>query len=374
MGKKQLVFVGTYTEPILFGTGKVLQGKGKGIYIYSLDENSGKLELIRVVEGIRNPSYLAFGPENRNLYAVNELKQCDGSNSGALSSFSFDKAAMSLDFLNMRLTRGTDPCHVATDRRGKFAAVANFMSGSVAVFPVLDDGSLGEASSFIQHHGSSVDPLRQGGPHAHSITFDPSNNYIFVPDLGLDMVLAYRFDGETGTIELSEDRCAKSPPGAGPRHLEFHPSGRFAYVVNELASSVIVYGFDAKEARFLELQTVSTLPWDFSGRSTCADIHISPSGIFLYASNRGHDSIACFRIDENEGTLKTIAYEPTRGRTPRNFAIDREGNYLLAANQDSDSIAVFKIDRLTGKLTYANFGIEISTPVCVKIIDATQEF
>lgn len=369
MGKKQLVFVGTYTEPILFGTGKVVQGKGKGIYIYRLDENSGKLELIRVVDGIRNPSYLAFGPESRNLYAVNELKQCEGSNSGAVSAFTFDKKAMSLAFLNMRLTRGTDPCHVATDRTGKFVAIANFMSGSIAIFPVLADGSLGEASSFVQHHGSSVDTVRQGGPHAHSITFDPSNNYIFVPDLGLDMVLAYRFDSEKGTIELSEDRCVLSPPGAGPRHLEFHPSGRFAYVVNELDSSIAAFEFDAERVIFSAKQYISTLPIGFLGSSTCADIHISPTGNFIYASNRGHDSIACFRIDKSDGTLSAIAYEPTRGRTPRNFAIDGRGRFLLVGNQDSDSIAVFRIDEATGKLDYADFSIEVPTPVCVKVVD-----
>jgi len=369
MGKKQLVFVGTYTEPILFGTGKVVQGKGKGIYIYRLDENLGKLELIRVVEGIRNPSYLAFGPGNRNLYAVNELKQCEGSNSGALSSFSFDNETMNLNFLNMRLTSGTDPCHVATDRTGKFAAVANFMSGSIVIFPILPDGSLGEASSFIQHHGSSLDPIRQGGPHAHSINFDPSNTFIFVPDLGMDTVVAYRFDDKKGTLELDEERCVPLHAGAGPRHLEFHPSGHFAYVANELDSSVGAYEFDARRLAFSSRQRVSTLPQGFSGQSTCADIHISPGGDFLYASNRGHDSIACFRIDKNDGTLSAIAYEPTRGRTPRNFAIDGSGRFLLVGNQDSDSIAVFRIDEATGKLDYADFSIEVPTPVCVKVVD-----
>ena len=370
MNKNQLVFVGTYTEPILFGTGKVLRGKGRGIYIYGLDGNSGKMELIRVVERIRNPSYLAFGPGNRSLYAVNELKRCEGSDSGALSSFSFDREAVNLDFMNMRLTRGTDPCHVATDRRGKFAAVANFMSGSIAVFPVLDDGSLGEASSFIEHHGSSIDPLRQGGPHAHSINFDPSNAFMFVPDLGMDKVVAYRFDEKRGTLQLDEERCVPLSAGAGPRHLEFHPSGRYAYVVNELDSTITAYGFDAGRVALSARQSVSTLPEGFSGRSTCADIHISPKGDYLYASNRGHDSIARFKIDAGDGTLSAMACEPTRGKTPRNFAIDGGGRYLLAGNQDSDSITVFRIDEATGRLDYADFSIEVPTPVCVKIVDA----
>ena len=369
MGKKQLVFVGTYTEPIRFGTGKVLQGNGKGIYIYRFDSDSGKMDLLRVEEGIQNPSYLAFSQGNRRLFVVNELKKCEGSESGALSSFSFDGEKVSLNFLNKRLTRGTDPCHVSLDRSGRFAAVANFMSGSVSVFPIMDDGSLGEATAFIQHKGSSADPARQAGPHAHAVIFDPLNRFMIVPDLGLDRLMVYRFDSSRGTLELSAERCVSSLPGAGPRHLEFHSSGRFAYAVNELSSSIAAYSFDSEKAAFTELQNVPTLPADFCGASTCADIHISSSGEFLYASNRGHDSIACFRIDQVSGCLSPAGWEATRGKTPRNFAIDGSGRFLLAANQDTDSIVVFKIDGLTGKLDYTGTTIEVPTPVCIKLVD-----
>lgn len=369
MGKKALVFVGTYTEPILFGTGKVLWGKGKGIYIYRFDGDTGKMDLLRVAEGIQNPSYMAFGAGNRRLYAVNELKKCEGRDSGALSAFAFDPENMSLEFLNKRLTMGTDPCHVTTDRSGKFAAVANFMSGSVAVFPIREDGSLGEASAFVQHLGSSVDPARQAGPHAHSIIFDPSNAYLFVPDLGLDRLVAYKFDSTSGKLEPSAERCIVSPPGVGPRHLEFHPSGAFAYMINELASSITAYAFDSKRVMFSGIQSVSTLPSGYEGASTCADVHVSFSGDFLYGSNRGHDSIALFRIDGKTGVLKPIGHEATRGRTPRNFAIDPSGRFMFVANQDSDNIAIFRIEPVTGRLDFTGKRIDVPTPVCVKMIE-----
>lgn len=367
MGKRQLVFVGTYTEPIRFGTGKVLQGKGKGIYIYGLDSESGALDLLSVSEGISNPSYLAFGPENNKLYAVNELKKCDGRDSGCLSSFAFNSVDLSLKFLNKQYTGGTDPCHVAVDRTGRFAAVANFMSGSISLFPILPDGRLGEAAAFFQHRGASVDPARQAGPHAHSIIFDPSNRFLFVPDLGLDALVAYRFDSSRGCLELSEENSVKTRPGAGPRYMEFHPSGKFAYAVNELSSSVAVYAFSPEQGSFSEVQSISTLPRGSSGQSSCADLHVSPSGKFLFASNRGHDSIVCFRIDEATGMLSLIGHESTRGKTPRSFAIDGKGGFLLAANQDSDSIAVFRIDGTRGGLEYVGINLDVPTPVCVKI-------
>ncbi len=369
MEKTSLVFVGTYTEPILFGTGKVLQGKGKGIYIYRLHENSGKMELLSVAEGIVNPSYLAFSGENRRLFAVNELKQCDGKNSGALSAFVFDGGSMNLAFLNKRLTDGTDPCHVAVDGTGKFAAVANFMSGSIIVYPILADGSLGEASAFVQHRGSSVDKARQAGPHAHSIVFDPSNRYMLVPDLGLDKIVVYDFDSRNGSLRLSDERCIGSEAGVGPRYLEFHPSGRLAYVVNELGSTIDAFAVDIRNFAFRRIQSISALPEEHSGASTCADLHISPSGDFLYASNRGHDSLAIFGIEKESGRLGLIGHESTRGKTPRNFAIDRGGRFLLAANQDSDTLVVFQMNAVTGKLEYTGTTVDVPTPVCVKVID-----
>ena len=278
-----LVFVGTYTEPILFGTGKVLRGKGEGIYVYRLDESSGKLEPMGKTTGIANPSYLAFDPSQRFLYAVNELKTYEGKPTGTVSAFAVDPRAGGLEFLNRQLTHGTDPCHVVVDREGSHVFVANFMSGNVCVLPVHENGSLGEACDIVQHRGSSVDPRRQSGPHAHSVTLDASNRFAFVPDLGLDKLMVYRFDATRGRLEPEAVPCIDMKPGAGPRHLAFHPGGTFAYLVNELDSTVVALSYDANTGTFGCLQTVRTLPDGFAGESTCADIHVHPSGNFVYA-------------------------------------------------------------------------------------------
>ena len=225
-----LVFIGTYTDPILFGTGKILQGKGEGIYVYRLDPSSGSLEFVGKTTGIANPSYLAFDSTQRFLYAVNELKEYEGRPTGTVSAFAVDPTTAALRFLNRQLTHGTDPCHVVVDQRRKHVFVANFMSGSVCVLPVRDDGSLGEASDFIQHQGSSIDPVRQNGPHAHSVTLDASNRYAFVPDLGLDKLMVYRFDSKRGMLEPNAVPWIKMKPGAGPRHVALHPGGRYAYL------------------------------------------------------------------------------------------------------------------------------------------------
>jgi len=369
MAQKRLVFVGTYTEPILFGTGAVLQGKGKGIHIYRFDEGSGRLEQAAVAEGIQNPSYLAFGRESKCLYAVNELKRCEGAASGALCAYSFDPESLTLTFLDKRLSGGTDPCHVAVDPTGRWAALANFRSGSVAVYPILADGGLGHRASFVQHVGHGVNPARQEGPHAHAVVFAPGGESLMVPDLGTDRIVAYRLDAETGALSYDAGKTVACAPGVGPRNLEYHPSGRFAYAVNELASSVTAFEVDSTSGALSAMQTISALPEGWSGASTCADLHVAPSGRHLYVSNRGHDSIAIFAIDELDGTLRAAGHESTRGATPRNFAIDREGSILLAANQDSDSIAVFRIDRMTGKPEYAGVSCFAPTPVCVKFFE-----
>ncbi len=360
-----LVYVGTYTDPILFGTGKVLEGKGKGIYAYRFDETSGALEPAGVTTGVTNPSYLAFDATRRFLYAVNELKTYDRRPSGTVSAFSVEESG-SLTFLNRQLTHGTDPCHVLVDDARRHVFVANFMSGSVCVLPVLSDGSLGEASDFIQHQGSGIDPARQKGPHAHSVTLDATNRFAFVPDLGLDRLMVYRFDPMRGMLEANGVPWIKMKPGAGPRHVAFHPGGKFAYLVNELDSTVAVLSYDAKAGTFEHLQTVPTLPEGFRGESTCADIQVAPSGNRVYASNRGHDSIVIYRVDPRTGTLDTVGHEPTQGRTPRSFGIDPAGRWLLAANQDSDTLVAFRIDPKDGSLHPTGHVTAIPTPVCVK--------
>ncbi|MBE0532343.1 MAG: lactonase family protein [Rhodospirillales bacterium] len=361
-----LVFVGTYTDPILFGTGEILQGKGKGIYVYRLDPASGALEQVGLTTGVTNPSYLAFDSSRRFLYAVNELKTYDGKPTGTVSAFAVDTQSATLRFLNKRLTHGTDPCHVLVDNACKHIFVANFMSGSVCVLPIRDDGSLDEASDFIQHQGSGIDPARQKGPHAHSVTLDAVNRFAFVPDLGLDRLMVYRFDPMRGMLEANGIPWIKMKPGAGPRHVAFHPAGRFAYLVNELDSTIAVLTYDADSGAFAHLQTVPTLPEAFDGKSTCADIQVAPSGRFVYASNRGHDSIAIYRVNLRSGALIHVGHEPTQGKTPRSFGIDPTGRFLLAANQDSDTIVSFRIDPDDGTLSSTGPAKPVPTPVCVK--------
>jgi 6-phosphogluconolactonase len=364
-----LVFVGTYTEPILFGTGKVLQGKGEGIYVYRLDESSGALEPMAKTTGIANPSYLAFDASQRFLYAVNELKTYEGKATGTVSAFAVDPRTGALDFLNRQVTHGTDPCHVAIDANRKHVFVANFMSGSVCALPVREDGSLGEACDVVQHEGSSVDPRRQGGPHAHSVTLDASDRLVFVPDLGLDKLMLYRFDPTAGKLSANAVPWIELQRGAGPRHLALHPNGRFAYLVNELDSTVVALSYDSGRGIFAQLQTVRTLPDSFGGENTCADIHVHHSGRFLYTSNRGHDSIAIHRIDPHLGTLSDAQHEATGGRTPRSFAIDPAGRFLVVANQDSDTLVTFSIDAQSRKLRPVH-AANAPTPVCVAFLGA----
>lgn len=368
MKTETFVYVGTYTEPIRFGTGKILQGKGEGIYIYRLDETSGSLEPVRLVAGIVNPSYLAFDSAQRFLYAVNELKSYQGKPGGSVSAFRVEPKRGDLTFLNKQPTHGTDPCHVLVDKKRTHVFVANFMSGSVCVLPVRADGSLGEACDFVQHLGSGVDPVRQKGPHAHSVTLDAANRFAFVPDLGLDKLMVYRFDPKRGMLEPNSAPWIKMKPGAGPRHVAFHPNGRVAFLVNELDSTLATLSYDGRRGAFRELQIVTTLPEGFQGESSCADVQVSPTGAFVYSSNRGHDSIVIYRVDRRSGKLTCVGHEPTQGKTPRSFGIDPTGRFLLAANQDTDTIVTFRIDPRSGKLQATGQVTPVPTPVCVKFL------
>jgi 6-phosphogluconolactonase len=361
------VYVGTYTEDILFGTGKLLRGKGEGIYLYEMDGGDAAVRLIWKKTGVTNPSFLDIDPSHRFLYAVNELKDYEGEKTGTISAFALDAEGKAPSFLNRKPTFGADPCHVTIDPSGKFAIVTNFSSGSVCVFPLLADGSLGDAGDFRQHVGSGADSTRQGGPHAHSAVFDSGNTHVFVPDLGTDELVVYGWDRESGKLERRDDLCFKARPGAGPRHMVLHPRLPFAYVVNELDSTVSVLSLDAAQPSFEEIQTISTLPSGFDGASDCADLHLSPSGHFLYASNRGHDSIAAFRVEPGTGMLETIGHFPSGGRTPRSFDIDPSGRILLAANQDTDNIVAFWINQDRGTLQATGKEMKVPTPVCVRI-------
>jgi len=368
MAEELLAYVGTYTLPILFGTGTVLKGKGEGIYVYRMDQVSGALELIFKVTDVANPSYLSFGPEHHFLYAVNELKSFEGNPSGTASAFSVDSETGEPEFLNRKIAHGTDPCHIIVDRTGRNVLVANYMSGSVCVLPIQGDGSLGDATDFVQHHGMSVNPKRQEGPHAHATVLDEANQYAFVPDLGIDKIVIYKFDPHHGKLVPNDQPWVQVRAGAGPRHLVFHPDGGYAYLINELDSTLVAFSYDTENGTLKEIQTVSTLPKDFAGVNNCADVNVSPSGDFVYGSNRGHDSIVIYGIDQRTGKLTYVGHESTQGKTPRNFAIDPTGRFLLVANQDSDTIVTFRIDPQTGKLLSTGHVTNVPTPVCIKMI------
>jgi len=357
MAEEILVYVGTYTR----------RGS-EGVYAYRLDLSTGSLEHISTAPKVENPSFLAIHPQRRYLYAVNEMGEFAGRPSGGVSAFAIDPDAGSLSLLNQQPSEGNGPCHLSVDATGKYVLVANYGGGSVAILPVQDDGSLGEATDFVQHQGSSVNPRRQEGPHAHSITLDPTNRYAFAADLGLDRILTYKVDLEQGKLPPNEPPWTEVAPGAGPRHFAFHPGGKYAYLITELANTFVAYTYDESAGTLQETQTVSTLPDDFDGTSHCADVHVSPDGKFLYGSNRGHDSIAIGAIDASTGRLTLVDYVPTGGKNPRNFGIDPTGAFLLAANQDTDNIVVFRIDPDTGKLESTGRQAEVPMPVCVKLM------
>jgi 6-phosphogluconolactonase len=312
---------------------------------------------------------LAIDPRRRFLYAVNETLDYQGQKSGAVSAFAIDQRTGELSFLNKQPSMGGAPCHISITNDGRFALIANYIGGNVAVIPIEKNGSLGRSVDVRQHEGKGPNAERQEAPHAHSVLLDDKNRFAFVNDLGTDKVVTYAFDRNTGKLSPNAAQpFYKARPGAGPRHFKIHSNGRFAFVLNELDMTVTSLYFDAKLGKLSEVQTLSTLPTSYAGPNSCADIHISPDGNFLYASNRGHDSIVSYRIDPKTGSLQLIEHVPTGGKTPRNFAIDPTGSYLLAANQRSDSVVVFGIDRRTGKLSATGHTVRVPSPVCLLLI------
>lgn len=352
-----LMYVGTYTG-----------AESKGIYAYRFDAATGQATPIGLVAESVNPSFLAIDPTRRFLYAANEVADYQGQKSGAVSAFAIDRKSGKLTLLNEVPSQGAGPCYVSLDKTGKHVLVANYDSGSVAVFPVLKDGKLGAASSVIQHRGHGPNPERQEGPHAHQIELSSDNRFALVADLGLDQLLVYRFDAAKGSLAENDPPFAKVDPGAGPRHFVFHPDNKFVYVIDEMASTVTTFAYDVANGGVQPLAAVSTLPEGFKGKNDTAEIEVDAGGKFLYGSNRGHDSIAVFAIDAATGLPKLLETVPSGGRTPRNFAIAPGGGFLLAANQDTHSIVVFKIDRQTGHLTPTGKALEIHSPVCIKFL------
>jgi 6-phosphogluconolactonase len=358
---KYIFYVGTYTED---------GSKSKGIYAYRFDAHTGQITSLGLAAETTNPSFVAPHPNGRFLYAVNEVGNYKGPNSGGVSAFSIDHATGKLTFLNEVASRGADPCYIIVDKTGKYVLVANYTGGSIAIFPALEDGKLGEASAFVQHTGHGTNPSRQEGPHAHSIDLSPDNHLAMVDDLGLDELLVYKFDSAKGSLTPNDPPFAKLDPGAGPRHFALHPSGKFGYVISEMQSTVTTFSNDPATGTLHRLQTISALPKDFHGENDDAEIQMHPSGKFLYASNRGSDTIAVFAIDPSKGTLTPVEYTPTQGKIPRSFEIDPSGNFLFAANQKSDNIVVFRIDAKTGRLTPTGQVLNVASPVCVKFVKA----
>jgi 6-phosphogluconolactonase len=345
------LLVGTYTS-----------AKSDGIYVYKFNSDDGSFTPVSNASGFKNPSFLAVSPNEKYVFAVNETGGKE--TPGMVTAFSFDKKTGSLTKINQQPSGGDHPCYVAVDKTGKWIALANYSGGSLEVLPVAADGGLG-LPFLIQHEGKSV-TKRQEKAHVHSTVFSPDNKFIFVPDLGQDKIFTYSFNAATGKTVAAEPAFTATEPGTGPRHFAFSPSGKFGYVITELTGTVNAYSYDGK-GKLTQLQSISSHPSDFSGIIGSADIHVSPDGKFLYASNRGSaNSIAIFAIDQSTGKLTSVGFQSTLGKTPRNFNFDPSGNFLLAANQDTDDIIIFKIDRKTGLLTDTGKKIEVGKPVCVK--------
>jgi 6-phosphogluconolactonase len=355
-----LMYAGTYTG-----------GASKGIYAFRFQPSTGKTVSIGLAVESANPSFLAVHPDRRTLYAVNEALISDGGN-GSISAFAIDAKTGRLTFLNKMSSGGRDPCHLTIDRYGKWLLAANYSSGSVSVFPIKEDGRLGPASALMQHSGSGKDPRRQQGPHAHSVNLSPDGRFLLVSDLGLDKILIYRFDSAKGSLAVNDPPFVKLSAGSGPRHISFHPNGRFVYQTNELSSTLTAFAYDADGGSLREVETISTLPQDFSGNSTTAEVAVHPDGTFVYGSNRGHDSIAVFAVKGDKCILEPVEYVSTRGKMPRHFAIDPTGNFLFAANQNSGEIVLFRIDRATGKLTATDVVLKVPNPVCVVFVRLRQ--
>jgi len=365
--KNILVFVGTYSETLTLGTGKVVHGKGEGIYTFRMNPETGELNLLSKAIGEPNPSYVTLDRTKKYLYSTNELKEYKGLKSGAASAFSLDPKSGKLTLLNRRATGGTDAVHLMVNDANTHLLVANFMSGSVCLLPIAPDGSLEQSSCFLQHKGSSINPIRQTGPHAHAFELDKNNKHAFVPDLGCDKIYIYKTDFENGHLSASDPAYVETKEGEGPRHCIFHPSGKYFYVINEMGSSIYSYRYDESTGNLTLLQILSTLPDAYTGHSTCAAIKILPNGKYLYGSNRGHDSLATYKIDKDTGKLTLVSIQSTGGSEPRDFDFDPEGNYLLVANQTSNNIVVFKVNRENGDIREVSRADNVFTPTCIRV-------
>jgi 6-phosphogluconolactonase len=346
------VYFGTYTD----------KNKSEGIYRSTLDMENGRLSEPELAVRAANPSFIEIHPNGKFLYAAAEGK------TGLVRAYGIEPATRKLKLLNECSSGGSGPCHISIDREGKVLLAANYGSGSIASIPINADGTLSAPASVIQHKGSSINPKRQKEPHAHSINPSPDGRFAFAADLGLDKIMIYKLDSATGKLDANTPESAKVKAGAGPRHLTFHPDGKFAYVISELDETMTVYAYNAKSGALTEIQQISTLPDDFKGVSWCAEVRVHPNGKFLYGSNRGHDSIVIYKIDPEKGTLTLSGFQNAGIKNPRNFNLDPSGRFCIVANQDSGSVCTFRVDPETGALEPAGKPISIGKPVCVRFL------
>ena len=352
-------------EPLVFISAFAAGDKGS-IQAFQLETKTGQLKPVQQTTGVENPFFLALSRDKKFLYSIH-AKNFGGKENEQIAAYQIEGRTGQLKLLNRQSALGTAACSLDVDATGKTVLVANYSSGSVASLPVKADGSLGEAASFVQHAGASVNADRQKEPHAHCIVVSPDNRFVFAADLGLDQVLSYRLDAKTSKLTPNDPPFAKSPAGAGPRHLTFHPNGKRVYVINELSNSVTVFDYDAKAGSLTETQTISTVPQDFKGTSHCADLKITPNGRFLYGTNRGHDSLAAYRIGD-DGRLTLIGIEPSLGKGPQNLAIMPGGELLLCANMPGNNVVVFRIDSQTGGLKSVGSPVAITSPSCIMVL------
>lgn len=351
------LIAGTYNSP-----------KSEGIYVFNFNSADGIVKKINQVK-TSNPSFVTISPDEKFVYSVEET----GNNNigGSIAAFAFNKQTGALTLINQQASGGDHPCYIAIDKTGKWIFAGNYTSGSIAVLPILENGGLGAATSTVQHTGSGANKDRQKGPHVHCTVISPDNKWLFVPDLGIDKVMIYAFDARTGKLTAAKEPYAESAPGAGPRHFTFHPNNKFAYLVEELSGTVVTFGY--KKGKLKQLQRLSSMPDGDTSFAGSADIHVSPDGKFLYASNRSNsNTIAIYRIEEKKGVLTLITHQSVLGKTPRNFNFDPTGKFLLAANQNSDEIVIFKRDIETGLLTDTGNRVSIGKPVCIKWIGIDQ--
>jgi 6-phosphogluconolactonase len=359
-------YIGTYTRRESF-----VNGKAEGIYIYHLDLATGELTYAATVkgDGTINPSFLTLAPDKSHLYAVNEITGGKGPH-GTVSAFAIDPVTRHLSYLNQQSTHGLAPCYASIEPQGRYCLVANYETGSVCVLPIREDGRLGEATDTVQFSGSGPNPERQEGPHAHMVLSSPNRGYILAIDLGTDRLMAFRLDMERGKLIPADTPWAQMLPGTGPRHMAFHPHMPFTYVINELQSTVTIYHSTDGWGAFRAVQTISTLPEDFKGPNLGAEIKIAPSGRFVYASNRGDDSLVIYAVDQETGKLSVVGHESSQGIGPRDFTIDPSGALLLVANQDTDTVVTFWINQESGRLTATGHVAKVPTPVCILLHSA----